>query len=338
MKKKKSFWEILLQKEVLGLLGGIVICLVISSCAYMSFKEYEQKLFLNIFETEKERVEEAAKEGPISELNDKLSFRFAVDAETQNGFNYIWMEDEETGEVVANSDRGAFIILKDRKTDETSKIYRVDSEYLQPINKYDNIECLDRFYYFWGSDLMYLPRLKSPIYSFRVLNAYVGDGEGYPGTIEVQDSSDIYDDNEDTIDTVTLTPVNAGDYELVKRENDYTIILIYVGNSYVPQIDSSCKKVLEVPFEINDDSVFTTTYDSFFWPGRGAGFGKYRFVDSSGKAYIVHYSGEFYYKEIGIYVAGINLLIMVIAAIIAFIRAMKQYKRENLITEEIFER
>jgi len=329
MNKMKSFWKILIQKMAFGLLGGIIVCLVLSSIAYMFFTEYEDNYFSDVFEKEKERVSESAKEAPISELNDKISFRFAVDAETKNGINYIWMEDEETGKIVANSNRGVFIILKDRKTEETSKIYRVDSKYLQPVNKYDNINIFDRFYYFWGGELMYLPTLVPEFYTFRALNAYRGDGEAYPGTIEVLGSAEAFTDEETVVETVTLAPENADDYEFVEKENDYTIILIGVGNSYAPQIDGYAKEVMDKPFADGEDSVSTTTYDGFFWPGRGAFFGKFRYTDSADKSYIVHYSGEFYFRELAVYVIGANLLIMIVAAVIALISAKKQYNREK---------
>ena len=68
--------------------------------------------------------------------------------------------------------------------------------------------------------------------------------ELYPGTIEVLGSTDLVDEYDEVIDTVTLIPENADDYEFVERENDYTMLLLCVGNSYAPQMDNFSKEAV----------------------------------------------------------------------------------------------
>lgn len=329
MKKIKSFWKILLQKMTFGLLGGIIICLVLSSVAYIFYTEYMYNSFTDIFETVQERVSKAVEDEPVSELDDKLSFRMAVDAEVNNGINYIYMEDEETGEIVASCDRGAFIVLRDKNVEDKARIFKVDSKYLQPLNKYDNIDIHDRFYFFSAGQLTSLPTIKPEFYSVRVMTAYRGKDKAYPGTVEVLGSTDMLTDEETLVETITLVPENANDYEFVERSDDYTMLFIYVGNSYVPQMDSMSREAMNEPLPDNEDSAVATAYDGFFWPGRGSYFSKYRFTDVSGKSYIVHYYGEMYFKDMLIYVIGINMLIMILAIIVALVSARKQYNREK---------
>ena len=328
MKKMKSFWKILFQKMAFGLLGGIITCMVLSSVAYIFFTEYMDNNFNDMFEMIQERVSKVVEDEPVSELDDKLSFRMATDAEVNNGINYIYMEDEETGEMVASCDRGAFIILRDKNKEEKPEIFKVDSKYLQPLNKYDNIDIHNRFYYFTDGQLTYLPTLIPEFYSIRVMTAYRGEDKAYPGTIEILGSADRFDD-EMLVETITLTPENADEYEFVVRSNDYTMLFIYVGNSCVPQMDGMSRETMNEPLPDNEESVVSTTHDGFFWPGRESFFGKYRFIDVSGKSYIVHYYGEMYFKDLAAYVIGINMLIIITAVIIALVRARKQYNREK---------
>lgn len=329
MKKMKSFWNILLQRMSFWIFGGIIICLIVSSVEYMFFKDYTKNYFSDVFENMQKRVSKTAEEEPVSEIVDKVAFRLAVDAETSNGINYFYIEDEETGRTVANSDRGAFIVLRDRNTEEKAQVLRVDSKYLQPLNKYDNIDIQDRLYYFVDGDLTYLPTLKPEFYTIRVITAYRGEDKAYPGTIEVMGSADLLDDDETLIETITLSPENANDYQLVSRSDDYTILFIYVGSTHVPLMDHFSKETMDEPLAEGENSVVTSSYDGFFWPGRCSYFGKFRYVDVSGKSYIVHYFGELSFKDLAMYAIGINVLIMTIVIIVALISARKQYNREK---------
>lgn len=328
MKKMKSFWKILLQKAAMGILCGIIVCYIVSEVAYILFTGYVDEYHADVFKEEQDKVSKVGEEGPVSKLGDKISFRMACDSEVWNGINYIYMEDEETGEIVANSDRGAFIIVNSRESEEKAKVYRVDSRYLLPLNKYDTVSVNNRIYYFAGSELAYLMSVTPEYYYISVMDAYRRDNEVYPGTIQVMGGNDI-DDPEEIVETITLMPENAEEYEHIEKSDKYSMPFIYVGNSYMPRIDTDIMEGFEEPLAEDENSRFTTLYDGFFWPGRGVFYGKFRYVDASGKAYIVNYVGELCFKDIFIYVVGINAIIMLIALIIALVKARKQYNREK---------
>lgn len=333
MKKMKPFWKIFLQKLAIGILAGLIIGYLITSVAYMFFAEYMDNLYADTFKTEQERVAKATEDGrPISELGDAMSFRFACDAETTVGTNYIYMVDEETGETVASSDRHGFIVLRDKSTEEKAHIYSVDSKYLQPISKYDNTDIQNRFYYIDGAmELSYIAKFDTEYYFLRVLNAYRGEDEAYPGAVEIMVSNhmEVAEEDETLFETVVLKPENPENYEFVSKSEDYTVLFLFVGNSYAPQIEAECKKELDKPLEEGKDSFTTAVYDGEFWPGRAACYGKFRFVDAANKSYMVYYTGEMNFKELAIYIIVFNVLIMVIAVFVAFIRAKKQYNRER---------
>lgn len=333
MKKMKPFWKILLQKLAIGILAGLIIGYLITSVAYMFFAEYMDNLYADTFKIEQERVAKATEDGrPISELGDAMSFRFACDAETTVGTNYIYMVDEETGETVASSDRHGFIVLRDKSTEEKAHIYSVDSKYLQPISKYDNTDIQNRFYYIDGEmELSYIAKFDTEYYFLRVLNAYRGEDEAYPGAVEIMVSNhmEVAEEDETLFETVVLKPENPENYEFVSKSEDYTVLFLFVGNSYAPQIEAECKKELDKPLEEGKDSFTTAVYDGEFWPGRAACYGKFRFVDAANKSYMVYYTGEMNFRELAIYIIVFNVLIMVIAVFVAFIRAKKQYNRER---------
>lgn len=333
MKKMKPFWKIFLQKLAIGILAGLIIGYLITSVAYMFFAEYMDNLYADTFKIEQERVAKATEDGrPISELGDAMSFRFACDAETTVGTNYIYMVDEETGETVASSDRHGFIVLRDKSTEEKAHIYSVDSKYLQPISKYDNTDIQNRFYYIDGAmELSYIAKFDTEYYFLRVLNAYRGEDEAYPGAVEIMVSNhmEVAEEDETLFETVVLKPENPENYEFVSKSEDYTVLFLFVGNSYAPQIEAECKTELDKPLEEDQDSFTTSVYDGEFWPGRAACYGKFRFVDAANKSYMVYYTGEMNFKELAIYIIVFNVLIMAIAVFVAFIRAKKQYNRER---------
>lgn len=303
--------------------------LLITTLMYNLFALYSHNYYEEEFKDLKERIDSGLKGESVEEAKQKMCFRLALISETTNGITYIDMEDEDTGEIVADSEKHGFLVLRDRNKEETARVYEVDSRYIQPVMKYDNINIADRFYYFDGSMTMnYIARLDTLYYYLEVADAYRDEEKAYPGTITISGPRERFATEDEVLETVTLIPEEASNMEHVEKSEDYTILFIFAGNSYKPSMSNGCKANLDAPLADNDEYVLTYDNDYTFLGGRIGFYGKYRYRDSADKSYIINYYAESHFKYIWIYVVLINAIILVLAIVIGVIKAKKEYARE----------
>lgn len=327
MNRMKSFWKILLQREATAIVIAGIICVIVTTAMYKAFSYYMQDYYYEAFNCLEEKLDKALDGEVVAGNEAKIGFKLAVETEMINGVAYWELEDEATGEIVTNSDRKGYLILRDKNTEEKASMYAVDLKYIQPLLKYDTTDNYYRFYYWMPEEgITFLGKLGTRYYTFEVKDAYRGDEIGYPRTICVS-GTDITFMEEELLDTIVLEPEDTTGLKLVEKGEDYTVLFVVVGHSYKPEISNLEPTIINEPLGENDKYALTCGSDSTFITGKSNFYGKLRYVDSSGKAYIAHLSAVMDFKSLYICIIVINGLILIIAIVVALILAKKHYLR-----------
>lgn len=327
MNRMKSFWKILLQREATAIVIAGIICVIVTTAMYKAFSYYMQDYYYEAFNCLEEKLDKALDGEVVAGNEAKIGFKLAVETELTNGVAYWELEDEATGEIVTNSDRKGYLILRDKNTEEKASMYAVDLKYIQPLLKYDTTDNYYRFYYWMPEEgITFLGKLGTRYYTFDATDAYRGDEIGYPRTICVSEVDGTFME-EELLDTIVIEPEDTTGLKLVEKSEDYTVIFIIAGHSFKPEISNLEPTIINEPLGENDKYALTCGNDSTFIAGKSNFYGKLRYVDSSGKAYIAHLSAMMDFKSLYIYIIVINGMILIIAIVVALILAKKHYLR-----------
>lgn len=336
----RCYKKAMYRKIVAGLVIAAIACLAFTMCSYRLFVLIAQEQLSNEFYELEGYIDTAVEDQPVMDNLDKLGFRLAIQAETDIGLAHISVEREETGEVIADSKRGGYLVIRKKagesngdsgnKTDGNSTaVYRINDEYLEPLKKYDTIDFNKRLYYLSDYDTIeYTYNLKTEFYSFKVKSAYIDREQAYPLEIVVslEAPSRDYLTTTTEVDTIRLEPGNASAMEYVD-DSDHSIFFLIVGNEEKPVPDQS--RIPELQEALGDDDSFILfTDDSGFLPGNVGAYGMFRYTDSGNISYIVRYSSTIRFAGMRYFIIPINALLFLIITIISVIWAKKRYDRD----------
>ena len=309
---------------------SLAVCLIITFIMYRFFVFLAQDQFSDKFYGLTERLNNYMEDMSLGDYSERLGFLVAVEAQTDVGITYISVEKEDTGELIADSQRNGYLI-DCRNAKETPRIYKISYDLLGELEKYDTLGHQKKMYCL--ADMNTLEPaydLEEVYYNFTLESAYIGEDMAFPCEVAVEEN-----DPENTefltttkqVDTIHFEPDTISGMECIDN-SEHRLYFLLMGNAEIPQLTQNQMEVISEPLGKNDSSVLYRK-DSYFWPGNTSLYGMFRYIDSADESYIVRYSSSMEFAGIKFTVLNVNLIVFLFLMIIFSFRAKRIYRKEK---------
>lgn len=234
-KRRTPFLYFLITGEVMAFFVAAVILIGATSALYYSFanrvKTYEisqMDAFAGNVHSEGENFEGCDE----NYLDCRLRFACCANVETAYADATVWIENSETGEELADSQRGLFWAMRS-STDEDLRIYycpvdKTDNKWSQLENDIGKTTYIlrdfdDMEYTVGNSAIDYFVPQKITYLDYEMHDAYVKDCEFIPGVVDMYKaelSESSIEESKELIATFDMSPANEDGYRHID-ENEY---------------------------------------------------------------------------------------------------------------------
>lgn len=339
-KSRKSFWYFLIGREMIAFFIAAIIMLVATEVLYYSFangvKNTERVKISQFSEGIRNYEKESDWDGGRENVG--LCFKCGVEDEMSGVESTVWIEDSNTGEVIADSDRRLFLFIRENK-EEDLKIYSCDVDNVSEqwdsfdwnlyktthiLRDFDDMDYIDGYNavdYFVGIDEVY--------YDYELHDVYLKDCEFVPGVVDIyRESWDDYNDtNREFVATIDMSPENKGEYEYIDEDKYATLgthVFIAIGSDSKESKANLRAQLSPVSFDGEESYYFTQSSDIF--PGQVTMLCRKDTTDALGRRLTVYrYTNRYFYEDCRGILQILALVIGIVAFIIGLLVARKKY-------------
>lgn len=329
--KKVSFWRKYRRNVAVSFMIAVAFFFIFFQVAYRWFYKMAVQKQEDAFYRLDAQLDKSTDGKSVADSVSRVRLKLSILSEQDVGRAQYTLVDEVTDEVVADSTRAPFLVLKDKslpENEQETKIYPFGSDILEALRKYD-IRYEDRLYYPAGlKDVEFLYKLGTDFYYFDVEDAYIDGEDVYLGKMKAEtyrNETEALGENE--MVSLDFTPSGAKDMMRCAKP-DYTLMFIVVGDtsSNTPEFDDM-PDLTEASANLDSTSVTSST---LFCPGVVTFKGKHRYIDSAGKPYVVNYVSAVDFANLYWCVIPVCFIICVLVLIISMVAGIKINNREKL--------
>ena len=263
----------------------------------------------------------------------ELSFKEGSDQEN-SGIEYIgWCVDVNTGDIIADSDMRAYMLVRKDKTMYTCEMDKFGEaeEYVENIfsipPKYNVLTDFHNMAYGFERLVVplniYLTGKTNKVYVFTMHDYYIDGSEFYPGVLDVNH----YDEEtgkESFYKSFDLTPDNADEYEHFEVSDQNSIICLTLGS----RCSAGFKN--ELMTELGD-SDGTVTSDGSPFPGRVSTIYRSNTMEFDGREIVAYeYTNRYFMHDCWLHEIILGFSLLVIAIVSSVFISLKNHYDNKL--------
>lgn len=339
-KSRKSFWYFVIGREMIAFFIAAIIMLGATEALYYSFanavKSTERTKINQLSESIRTYGNES--EEDVARENVRLCFKCGAEDEMSGVESTVWIEDSNTGEVIADSDRRLFLFIRENEEDDL-EMYSCDVDNVSEqwdafdSNMYKTAHILrdfDDMDYIVGYNAVdYFISIDEEYYIYEVHDAYLKGHEFVPGVVDIyRDSIEDYNEtNKEFVATIDMSPENKDEYEYI--DEDYysalrTHIFIAIGSDSKESKAGLRSQLSPVGFEGEESYYFTQSSDII--PGQVTMLCRRDTTDVLGRRLTVYkYTNRYFYEDCHGILQIMAFITGAVAFIIGLLVARKKY-------------
>lgn len=319
-----------------------IIMLAATYALYYSFgngvknveKAYTQELVEKVHKTG-ENIDELDEQ----ELDYRFRFICGYESELSRVDATVWIEDAQSGEIVAESERGLFLYTRENEED-TLRLYYCDpdrlgdkwSQFDDEVEKPEYILGYfeDMEYVIGNNAVVYFVRQPESYLVYEVHDVYVKNHEFVPGVVDIfteKYTGDTYEGEREYIATIDMAPQDKGEYEHID-ETEYAALASHMF--IVVGLDSDKNKA-DLRAQVSSESFdgecnYYFTQDSELFPGRITMLCRMDSTDILGRKLTVYrYTERNFSRDCRGILQIMALILGTVAFIIGLLIARKKY-------------